>query len=270
MSKIVIERLSKMHITRAEMIKNGFSAQKYDDVCRGRSSYKIDDLIKISEKFQLSLDFLIKGENIQGNILTDTEKNLLEVFNQLSNDDQIRISERAETLAELAAERAAEQAKKEEETAQSSADERPTPQKPLTFPTKPEPDQDEEEEKYCFIDIFIMSASAGTGVYLSDDSKEPIKIVRTDSAERANYAIRVSGDSMIPKYNDGDIVLVETCQCINIGEIGIFIVNGDGFIKKYGGNQLISLNPECDNIILHEDDSVYCRGRVLGVAEVVE
>lgn len=266
MSKIVIERLSKMHITRAEMIQNGFSAQKYDDVCRGKSSYKIDDLIKISEKFQLSLDFLIKGENIQGNMLTATEKSLLEVFNQLSSDDQIRISERAETLAELAAERAAEQAKKAEETSPSSADARPAPQNPLPFPTEPE--QDEEEKFY--VDICSLPTSAGTGVYLDDSSTEPLQIVHTDIAERANYAVRVSGDSMIPKYCSGDIVLVETCPSVEVGEIGIFVVDGEGFIKKYGGDRLISLNPKYDDILLHEYDSVYCRGRVLGVAEVVD
>lgn len=266
MSKIVIERLSKMNITRSEMIKNGFSSQKYDDVCRGKSSYKIDDLIKISEKFQLSLDYLIKGMNIQGNTLTDTEKNLLEVFNKLSSDDQIRISERAETLAELAAERAAEQAKKEEETAQSSADPRSAPQEPLTFPTEPE--QDEEEKFY--VDICSLPASAGTGVYLDDSSTEPLQIVHTDIAERANYAVRVSGDSMEPRFFDGDIVLVETCPSVEEGEIGIFIVNGEGFIKQYGDNCLISLNPKRKDIQLHEFDTVYCRGRVLGIAEVVD
>lgn len=266
MSKIVIERLSKMHITRAEMIKNGFSAQKYDDVCRGRSSYKIDDLIKISEKFQLSLDFLIKGENIQGNMLTDTEKSLLEVFNQLSSDDQIRISERAETLAELAAERAAEQAKKAEETGQSSADARPAPQKPLPFPAEPE----QGEEENCYIDICSLPASAGTGVYLDDSSTEPLQIVHTDIADRANYAIRVSGDSMMPEYNDGDIVLVETCRNVEIGEIGIFVVDGEGYIKKYGGDRLISLNPKYKDMLLKRYESVYCRGRVLGIAEVVD
>ena len=266
MSKIVIERLSKMHITRAEMIKNGFSAQKYDDVCRGRSSYKIDDLIKISEKFQLSLDFLIKGENIQGNMLTDTEKSLLEVFNQLSSDDQIRISERAETLAELAAERAAEQAKKAEETGQSSADARPAPQKPLQFPAEPE----QGEEENCYIDICSLPASAGTGVYLDDSSTEPLQIVHTDIADRANYAIRVSGDSMMPEYNDGDIVLVETCRSVEIGEIGIFIADGEGYIKKYGGDRLISLNPKYKDILLKRYEAVYCRGRVLGIAEVVD
>ncbi len=268
MSKVVIENLLKMHISRAEMIKKGFSAQKYDDVCRGRSSYKIDDLIKISEKFQLSLDFLLKGENNLQNALSETEKSLLNIFNKLSNDDKIRISERAETLAELAAERAAKQAKKAEKTAHSSADAQSVPQKPLPFPANPEPEQDKAEDFY--IDIFNLPASAGTGVYLDDSSTEPLLIVHTDIADRANYAIRVSGDSMIPKYCDGDIVLVETCPSVEKGEIGIFVVDGEGFIKKYGGDRLISLNPKYPDMLLKKYESVYCRGRVLGKAVLIE
>ena len=98
-------------ITRAIMVKNGFSAQKYDDVCRERSNYKIDEIVKISEKFQLSLDYLIKGSDPNDTSLT-SEKKLLEIFKKLDNSDKMRISERAETLAELVADRAAQEAEK--------------------------------------------------------------------------------------------------------------------------------------------------------------
>ena len=124
---------------------------------------------------------------------------------------------------------------------------------------------------YAYTDgATALAAGAGTGVYLDESRTEPLKIVHTNIADRANYAIRVSGDSMEPKFHDGDIVLVETCPSINIGEIGIFIVNGEGFIKQYDGNTLISLNPKRKNIHLQEDDTVFCRGRVLGIAETAK
>ena len=226
-------------------------------------------LKKIADFFNVPISFLFAEDtDILGKDLEEREQDLIAIFKKLDEYDKGKVFSKAETLAELAAERAAEQAKKEEETAQSSADERPTPQKPLPFPSKPELDQDEEEK--CYIQIYSISASAGTGVYLDDSSTEPLQIVHSDIAKRANYAVRVSGDSMEPRFHNGDIVLVETCPSIEIGEIGIFVVNGEGYIKKYGGNQLISLNPKRKNIKLNEDDSVYCRGRVLGVAEVVE
>ena len=92
----------------------------------------------------------------------------------------------------------------------------------------------------------------------------------TPIAKRANYAVRVSGDSMEDTYRDGDIVLVETCPDVAIGEIGIFIVNDQGYIKQRGKDKLISLNPKCDDVPIHKGDIVYCRGRVLGKAEVIE
>ncbi len=48
---------------------------------------------------------------------------------------------------------------------------------------------------------------------------------------------------------------------INLGEIGIFIVNGESYVKKLGDKELISLNPEYNNIPLTEDSK--CRGRVV-------
>lgn len=95
MSKIIIENLVKKHISRQEMIQNGFSAQKYDDVMRGKSSYKLDDIIAISEKFQLSLDYLVYGvEPTVSELkkvfeLNDEEQRCLTAFNNLVHDDKI-------------------------------------------------------------------------------------------------------------------------------------------------------------------------------------
>ncbi|MGN0682154.1 MAG: helix-turn-helix transcriptional regulator [Oscillospiraceae bacterium] len=138
----------------------------------------------------------------------------------------------------------------------------------LQFTPKSENDPDDIERFY--VDIYSLPASAGTGVYLDDSRTEPLQIVHTDIAERANYAVRVSGDSMIPDYNDSDIVLVETCPSVEIGEIGIFLVDGEGYIKKYGGDKLISLNPKYPDISLRNVEYAYCRGRVLGIADPIK
>ncbi len=225
-----------------------------------------DIVMKLAVRLNVPTDYLLFGDQAPISKLENNEQELLNIYQKLSDEDRFRILGRAETLAELAAERAAEQAKKEEKTAQSSADPRPAPHKPLQFPTEPE--QDEEEKFY--VDICSLPASAGTGVYLDDSSTEPLQIVHTDIAERANYAVRVSGDSMEPRFHNGDIVLVETCPAIEIGEIGIFVVDGEGYIKKYGGDRLISLNPKYKDMLLKRYESVYCRGRVLGIAEVVD
>ena len=236
----------------------GLKKTAFTDWKGGKSHSYRKYLVEIAEYFNVSIDYLVYGKK-NSDQLSDIQKHLLACFEKLNHDEQIKVVERAETLAEIAAERAAEQ----ERTQCKNADNKKAP---LRFPAKTEQD----EEECCYIDICAFPAGAGTGVYLDESRTEPLKIVHTNIADRANYAIRVSGDSMEPKFHDGDIVLVETCPSINIGEIGIFIVNGEGFIKQYDGNTLISLNPKRKNIHLQEDDTVYCRGRVLGIAEAVE
>lgn len=224
-----------------------------------------DVIVKLAEFLNVSTDYLLLGkEHIPVSQFSE-EQELIDNYNSVDIVAKAMIRERARTLAELAAERAAEQSKKATKSVPSSADERPTPQKPLPFPTAPE----QEEEKF-YVDICSLPASAGTGVYLDDRSTEPLQIVHTNIAERANYAVRVSGDSMEPRFFDGDIVLVETCPSVEEGEIGIFVVDGEGFIKKYGGDRLISLNPKYKDMLLKKYESSFCRGRVLGIAEVVE
>lgn len=113
--------------------------------------------------------------------------------------------------------------------------------------------------------------SAGTGMMLDEYERlDRIDVIDTPEARRADYGLMVSGDSMEPVYHDGDIVLVEQTETVNIGEIGIFVIDGDGYIKEFGGDCLISLNDSYDPVPLHEYNNIKCYGRVIGVAELPE
>lgn len=112
-------------------------------------------------------------------------------------------------------------------------------------------------------------ASAGNGEYLFDDMLETqIPILDTEEARQANFAVGVNGDSMEPDYKDGDIVLVKAQEVVNVGEIGIFVLNNDSLIKKAGENCLISLNPKYKNILISDSDNLQCVGKVLGKARL--
>lgn len=115
-----------------------------------------------------------------------------------------------------------------------------------------------------------LPVSAGTGTWLEDGYNTPVTVRRTKEAERANVVIRVSGDSMEPLYSDGDKVLVKIQPDVEPGEIGIFIVDSQGYIKKKGSHELISVNPEYDNIRIDEYTDCRCFGKVLGKAEIIE
>lgn len=62
----------------------------------------------------------------------------------------------------------------------------------------------------------------------------------------ADFGVRVSGDSMEPLYLDGQIIWIHKQDTLEEGEIGIFFLDGEAFVKKYhqtdSGVQLISLN----------------------------
>lgn len=109
--------------------------------------------------------------------------------------------------------------------------------------------------------------SAGTGFSLDEgDNWESIEIPETPESRKADFAITIKGNSMEPVYQDGDVVLVKQQDTVDIGEIGIFLVEGSGYIKKFGGDRLISLNAEYDDILFkeHDPDSIRCFGKVIG------
>ena len=117
------------------------------------------------------------------------------------------------------------------------------------------------------IDWYAQPASAGTGNILDSDLAEELYVPEGAEAEQADFVISVGGDSMEPTYRDGDKVFVEKCDAVDVGEVGIFVVNGDVYIKELGNNCLISHNEKYKPIRVGENDSVYCCGRVIGIVE---
>jgi repressor LexA len=114
------------------------------------------------------------------------------------------------------------------------------------------------------ISLYDLAVSAGTGVYLDDALAIDISIPDNDKTRNADFALRINGNSMEPKYHDGDIVLVEDTDSVEVGELGIFVLDGNGYFKVYGGDRLVSLNSDYGDIILHGYSEVVCCGRVVG------
>lgn len=114
------------------------------------------------------------------------------------------------------------------------------------------------------IGLYDMPVSAGVGEFLADSTRTDIVIPDDPRTAEADYALRINGDSMEPKYHSGDIILVQTTESVEAGELGIFVLDGSGYFKKYGGDHLISLNPQYPPIRLKDFDSVTCCGRVVG------
>lgn len=119
-----------------------------------------------------------------------------------------------------------------------------------------------EPKQVRYVNYYYRLASAGTGQIIFDTPPtKSIPIPDITEYKDVDYAIGVSGDSMEPVYSDGDTLLVHVTNTIEIGEIGIFQVDGQCYVKKLGEKELISVNEERDNIPLNE--SATCMGRVV-------
>lgn len=112
--------------------------------------------------------------------------------------------------------------------------------------------------------MYEDAVSAGTGEFLSDGRCVEVTVDETPLTERADFILRVSGDSMEPTYYDGDKVLVENAVELNVGEIGIFVLNGQGYIKEYRPEGLLSHNKKYGIIKINENDRCEVVGRVIG------
>lgn len=189
-----------------------------------------DIVMKLSVRLNVPTDVLLFGKekSSPAEQLTADEQRLLTYYKKLSDIDKGIVIGRAEQLV-----------------AQTER-------------------QAEEPENTVFIEYYSLPVSAGTGVDLDGCEKGMLKVEENPLTLKANFALRVSGNSMEPVFKNGDIVLIASQPSVDIGEIGIFILNGEGYIKEFGGDCLISLNPDYDDIPLNEYDSIYCRGKVIG------
>lgn len=86
------------------------------------------------------------------------------------------------------------------------------------------------------------------------------------------FALRVKGDSMLPRFTDGDIVIIRKQEDVDSGDIAIMLVNGnEATIKKVqkfeNGINLIPSNPAYEVITFTKKEiinlPVVCLGKVV-------
>ena len=126
-----------------------------------------------------------------------------------------------------------------------------------------------EERPIIYLPKSVLRASAGSGNWLDEQQLVTVAVLDTPAARKANLIIEVDGDSMEPLYKSGDNVLVSTAAEVQIGDIGIFIADGNGYIKKLGEDRLVSVNPKFEDIIPTENSNYRCVGKVLELAEII-
>lgn len=177
------------------------------------------------------------------------EKQLLKYFTQLIDENKKRAIQYTENLCNV---------QKMEEEQGYKYIQSPTSATIVEFHPK-------QESKIIALPYFRAGASAGTGIFiLGNEAEDEIELPALPEYEAADFAIDVNGDSMEPDFFNEDIALVQRDAEMYVGDIGVFIVNGDAFIKELGEKELISKNKEYKNIPIRENDNVVCMGKVIG------
>ena len=240
----ILDRISKLLGNREQRELTtylGLKSVAFSEWKSGKSKSYKKYLIEIADFFNVSLDYLVYGKEKSSPTfeLNADEHELLQYFKKLSDKSKGIVLGRAEQLAEL--------------------------ETPAV--NEPEPEEDKEIET-IFIEYSTLRVSAGTGEPLIDDTyPEFIEVKRSKLTEEANFAVKINGNSMLPHYKNNDIVLVRSQPEVAVGEIGIFTIDGEGYIKERGENRLISLNPEYDDIYFKEGQDIRCKGLVIGTLE---
>lgn len=127
----------------------------------------------------------------------------------------------------------------------------------------------------CVIDSKLVhqipvfeSVSAGFGAYADSEIIDYIPVVINNSYDVDDMiAIKVKGDSMFPKIEDGDIIVVRRQTSVDSGDIAVVLLDGDeGLVKRvvYGSTwiELQSINE--DYPVQRFEDAEVTRLRVVG------
>lgn len=117
-------------------------------------------------------------------------------------------------------------------------------------PRNPFQDTQPIHEGLIRMPVSLLKTSAGYGSILDDDHFEDITVPASSVPHGAAFGVYVSGDSMAPRYKDGDLVWIQPCEHLHPHEIGIFICDGEGFIKMYD-----EIRPDAGHLDEYTDSS---------------
>ncbi|MGD6773391.1 helix-turn-helix domain-containing protein [Staphylococcus simulans] len=107
--------------------------------------------------------------------------------------------------------------------------------------------------------------SAGTGEQIFDEPQ--FKVTVKGPVPAHDLALQVNGNSMEPMFHDKEIIFIEKTHEIKNGQIGVFIIDGEAYVKKVFVEDdrptLVSLNKDYPDLHFYENESVELVGKVI-------
>ncbi|WP_349517293.1 XRE family transcriptional regulator [Leuconostoc mesenteroides] len=109
------------------------------------------------------------------------------------------------------------------------------------------------------------AVSAGTGEYLLDGKPELVEY--DGDVPVHDFAVVVNGDSMLPLFDDKQIIFVKKTTEVRSGQIVIADYDQQAFVKKYvsdeSGSRFVSLNKKYDDMPIDESHETSIFGVVV-------
>lgn len=194
----------------------------------GYRTPKQDDLFEIAYILNISIDDLFPRRNSGTTDITT-------VYNQLTSPRQYNVLDYAKTQLQE----------------QNAKDDNVT-------------DLDSYKQNKAEVDVHGY-VSAGSGEYLQETTM--FKAYVKEPVPTHDIALQVNGNSMEPIFKDGEIIFVEKMHNIQNGQIGIFIIDGEAYVKKVYVEDdrltLVSLNKAYPDLHFYQNESLMLIGKVL-------
>ncbi|MDR0936554.1 MAG: helix-turn-helix domain-containing protein [Oscillospiraceae bacterium] len=197
----VNQLLREKGITKSELSRNGHIPYTTIDgwYKKGTAGVRLETLKKLTSYFDVSFDYLVTGQDTNG--LTRKEEIVMSKYRKLD--------EHGRRIITLALDEELRRLREEQ---------------PKTY----EPSVAERQ-----IPLYLTLAAAGYTAPLDGVDYEMLT-VGEGVPSNAQFAMKISGDSMEPNINDGEIVYcAKDGASLYDGDVGIFCVDGSYYCKRY-------------------------------------
>ena len=88
-----------------------------------------------------------------------------------------------------------------------------------------------------------------------------------ETAQSSDFCVSLHGAALEPLYKAGTVLGVKR-RAVREGELGVFLLNGEGVVRRYSGRRgvrrLVTLNSHVPNLRICAGDDLQCLGVVTG------
>lgn len=236
LKRVMLEKnISQSELSR----RTGIGRNSISDYLNGKYEAKQDKVFELAKVLNVNEAWLM-GFDVDSYRVPDgdrykEENDITTVYNQLTPPRQYNVLDYAKTQLQE----------------QNAKDDNVT-------------DLDSYKQNKAEVDVHGY-VSAGSGEYLQETTM--FKAYVKEPVPTHDIALQVNGNSMEPIFKDGEIIFVEKMHNIQNGQIGIFIIDGEAYVKKVYVEDdrltLVSLNKAYPDLHFYQNESLMLIGKVL-------